>query len=714
MLVIAAAVLVGSVSSAWGQSAAAPSASAAPPPEPPPAGTPPVQMPEVVVRSRAENLLGTAVSASQGDVGEADLEDLPVLRRGELMESVPGLVVTQHSGDGKANQYFLRGFNLDHGTDFAFSVDDVPVNLPTHAHGQGYSDLNFLIPELIDHIDYMKGPFYPEVGDFSGAGAANIVLVNTLPEGIANVQLGQFNYARALIADSPELGPGTLLYAVEYNHYDGPWDLPENSNRYNGLLRYHWVAGRNEYTVTGSAYWAPFWHSTDQVPQRAIDEGVIGRNGAIDPTDGGKTGRDALSFDWTRHGEHTTTEVLLYDFYYQLNLWSDFDYALDDPMNLDQFEQIDRRFVSGGKLGQTWDNEWWGMKVENTLGIQVRNDAIPDLGLDNTANRQVVNVEVHDRVEEANAGVYGQNQIQWTPWLRTNLGVRADVFGVHVDSATNAANSGNAAAGIVSPKASIVFGPWAKTEFYVDGGTGFHSNDARGVTIRFDSAGQPQGQVPLLVRTKGAEVGTRTSIIPGLVSTVSVWFLQSDSELTFDGDSGDTEANGASRRYGVEFANFYKPTSWLTLSADLALTHARYLDPQEAVDGRSGLYIANSIPAIFSGTAEVDTPSGVFGGARVRYFSSQPVIEDDSERQPPSTIVNVLAGYRFDRYEVSAEVLNVFDAHPDDIAYYYPSRLPDALLAAHGRPPEPAAGIDDFEIHPAEPLEVRGSFTAHF
>jgi TonB-dependent Receptor Plug Domain len=685
-----------------------------PPPAAPAPGGPAVQMPEVVVRGRAEDLLGVAASASEGAVGGADLEDLPILRRGELLESVPGMVVTQHSGDGKANQYFLRGFNLDHGTDFAFSIDGVPVNLPTHAHGQGYSDLNFLIPELVDVIEYKKGPFYPEVGDFSGAGAANIHMVRTLPEGIANLQLGQYGYSRALLADSPQLGPGTLLYALELNHYDGPWDLPENSNRYNGLLRYHWGSGADEYNVTAGLYWAPQWHSTDQVAQRAISDGLIGRFGAIDPTDGGRTGRGALSFDWTRHDGGTTTNLLLYAFYYQLNLWSDFDYALTDPVHLDQFEQIDRRVVGGGELKRAWDQSWWGKRVRNTLGVQVRNDYIPTVGLDDTQSRQVLDVEIDDRVEEAHAGVYGDNQVQWTSWFKSELGLRADVFGVDVDSSTNAANSGSAGGGIVSPKASLVFGPWKKTELYVNAGAGFHSNDARGVTITVDSMGTAEGRVPLLVRTKGAEVGARTSILPGLVTTLSFWILESSSELTFDGDSGDTEANGPSRRYGIEWANFYKPTRWLTLSADFTFSHARYLDPQETVTGTSGLYIANAIPVVISAAAVVETPSGVFGGARLRYFSSQPVIEDDSERQPESTIVNAMLGYRFGRYEISVEVLNLFDSKADDIAYDYPSRLPDSLLATKGLPPEPAAGVEGLVIHPVEPLQVRGSLTAHF
>jgi len=280
----------------------------------PAAAAPPFQMPEVVGQGRAEpdaDARGghTVVSASAGTISGDDLQDLPVLRRGELLEAVPGMVVTQHSGDGKANQYFLRGFNLDHGTDFAFSVDGVPVNLPTHAHGQGYADLNFLIPELVAGIDFKKGPFYPEVGDFSGAGAADIRLVDALPEGIATLQGGQFGYARALVADSPRLGPGRLLYAIEYDHNNGPWQLPEHASRYNGLVRYSWDRGADTFAATASAYWVPSWWATDQVPQRALDAGLP-RFGAIDTSDGGQTGRAGLSAAWTRRTEGATTRVM--------------------------------------------------------------------------------------------------------------------------------------------------------------------------------------------------------------------------------------------------------------------------------------------------------------------------------------------------------------------------------------------------------------------
>ena len=262
------------------------------------------------------------------------------------------------------------------------------------------------------------------MGDFSGAGAANIRLVDSLPQGLANLQLGMFNYARALVADSPQVGPGTLLVALEYNHYDGPWDLPESSNRYNALLRYHASTARDDYSVTGNLYVAPLWHSTDQVPERAIDEGVIGRFGAIDPTDGGRTGRGSLSFNWTRQEDDGTTQLVVYGFYYWLNLWSDFDYALTDPVHLDQFEQVDRRYTAGGDWKRTWMSRWWGTNVQNAVGVQLRNDYIPDSGLNQTESRQLLSTVIHDRVEEASLGVYGDDRIQWTSWLRTELGLR--------------------------------------------------------------------------------------------------------------------------------------------------------------------------------------------------------------------------------------------------------------------------------------------------
>jgi hypothetical protein len=661
------------------------------------------ELPEVVVLGRANDLLGQALSSSEGSTGATDLQDLPLLRRGELLETVPGMVVTQHSGDGKANQYFLRGFNLDHGTDFAFSVDDVPVNLPSHAHGQGYSDLNFVIPELIRSIDYRKGPFFPEVGDFSGAGAAEINLVNSLPQSRLDVESGIYDFVRVLMAGSQKAGAGNLLYAFEYNHYDGPWVSPEHSNRYNWFVRYHQETGDDQLNITGSFYYAPGWHSTDQVPLRAINEGLISRFGAIDPSDGGKTGRYALSMDWTHKEDFGATKLLLYGFYYDLDLFSDFTYFLTDPVHGDQFNQVDKRYTSGAKLTQTFDQDLFGKKAETVFGLQVRNDYIPDSGLNHTEDDQILNVEVRDKVEEFSTGVFFNSEVHWADWFRSLVGARGDIYAIDVDS-EEAGNSGSHTSAIFSPKVSIIFGPWDKTEYYLNVGSGFHSNDARGTTISFDSSGERQKDVPLLVRSKSVEIGARTSIIPGLVSTVSLYYLRLDSELTFDGDSGDTQANGPSRRYGVEFGNFYKPAKWLTLDADLALTNARYTTPTTTATGTQGYFIANSIPIVLSTRATFESDWGGYASVRLRYFGRQPIIEDGTQWQPPSTIVDAKLGYRHNNYEFYLDLLNLFNERTDDIAYYYPSRLPG----------EPAKGVNDFHVHPAEPFEVRAGFTLRF
>ncbi len=308
---------------------------------------------------------------------------------------------------------------------------------------KGYADLNFTDLELVDFIAYKKGPFYPEVGDFSGAGAADIHLVSSLPNGIANAQAGVFGYSRILVADSPAVGTGNLLYAIEYNHYDGPWDLHEESNRLDTVLRYHWGTGDDKLNVTANVYVAPGWHSTDQVPERAIDDGQISRFGAIDTSDGGNTGRASLAFDWTRDNADATTRFSIYGFYNRLNLYSNFTYFLDDPIHGDQFEQIDERWVSGAKLERTWHQKWFGgrLDVDNTVGVQLRNDYIPVSGLNHTEDRQVLNVEVDDKIEEFSGGAYVNNQIEWLPWLRTQVGLRADVIAVDVNSA-EAGNSG--------------------------------------------------------------------------------------------------------------------------------------------------------------------------------------------------------------------------------------------------------------------------------
>ena len=301
------------------------------------------------IENPEETLVGVAAAASEGAITAAQLSTRPIMRAGELLEAVPGMIISQHSGEGKANQYYLRSFNLDHGSDFATSVAGIPVNNPTHGHAQGYSDLNFVIPELVSGVQFRKGPYYAEQGDFSAAGAANINYVNRLDRSIVSLSGGTHGWGRVLGTTSPELGSGHLLAALELNRNGGPWDRPDDYERVNGVLRYSRGDSRNGFSVTGLGYSAD-WGSTDQVPVRAITNGLISRFGNLDPSDGGRSFRYSAIADAQHSGTKHSTRGSAYVVRYGVNLFQNFTYFLDNPQTGDQFEQVDRRVIAGGRL----------------------------------------------------------------------------------------------------------------------------------------------------------------------------------------------------------------------------------------------------------------------------------------------------------------------------------------------------------------------------
>jgi outer membrane receptor protein involved in Fe transport len=656
----------------------------------------------VEVIGRAEDLVGVANSATEGTVGQKQLESRPILRTGEIMETVPGVVITQHSGAGKANQYYLRGFNLDHGTDLATDVNGMPVNMPTHGHGQGYTDVNFVIPELITGIQYKKGPYFAEEGDFAAAGAIDMNLATRLPRGIAELTYGSFDYMRALLADSQELGAGTMLYAFEYYHNDGPWDHPDDYKRYNGVLRYTLGTGQNQLSVTAMGYNGE-WDATDQVAQRAIDSGLIGRFGTLDPTTGGESHRYSLSTEFERTSGSAATRANAYFIDYGLNLFSNFTYDID-PINGDQFEQVDDRWIAGARASHTWFGPLLGLDMDNTIGFQVRHDNIGEVGLHLTTARQRHQTIREDEVQQTSEALYVQNGTRWAEKFRTVAGLRADFYQYDVESNVPA-NSGSESASIVSPKLSMIFGPWAKTEFYLNGGYGFHGNDARGTTITVDPVDQvtPVDQVDALVRAKGYEVGARTSALAGLQSTLSVWNLDLDSELLFIGDAGITEPTRPSRRTGVEWTNYYDVTSWMSVDADFAYTKAEFTE-----DAPEGNHIPGAIEGVVAAGVTIDNLDGPFGSLRVRYFGPRPLIEDDSVRSDASTLVNAQVGYRISNtLRVAIDVFNIFDTEANDVEYYYESQISDPPL-------NEAALVFDKHIHPAESRSVRASLVYNF
>jgi outer membrane receptor protein involved in Fe transport len=675
--------------------------------------------------------------ASQITIAGEELNARPVTRPGEILEAVPGLIVTQHSGDGKANQYFLRGFNLDHGTDLAISLDGMPVNMRTHAHGQGYADLNFLIPELISSIDIRKGPYFADEGDFSSVGSVHINLLDSIKT-MASMTVGSFGYRRGLGVTSTKLGEGTLLVVGEVNAYNGPWDNPDNLRKLNGVMRYSQGTSENGFSLTGMAY-VNRWNSTDQIPSRAVASGEIGLYGALDPGDGGNSNRFSLSGRWAQTDEGGSSIANFYVVKSSLNLWNNFTYFLTDPFNGDQFHQHDDRTLGGINASHTFRSQFVGLPMETEVGVQSRYDDIR-LDLNNTVRRQFLSPIRSDAVQEGSVGIFAENTLHWTDWLRTIVGWRGDFYDTSVLSYFTPANSGTANAFIGSPKLGLVLGPFAKTEFFVNAGEGFHSNDARGVTITQSPLdGSPLQASPFLVKTRGAEIGLRSKLIPGLNSAVSVFLLDSASEILFVGDAGDTEASRPSRRYGVEWTNDYRPLSWLGLEGDIAVTHARFRgdDPNQAalyaslagfpaaqIGNAPGDYIPGAPSMIASAGITLGERTGWFSGLRYRYFGPRPLTEDGAFVSPATGLLNGRLGYRFENgWRVQLDGFNLLNSKSDQITYAYGSLIKsDSLFAmcfpAVGAPTAPAAvcqtGVMDRVLHPVEPLAIRLTVIGQF
>ena len=655
------------------------------------------QLDSVEIRGHYDNAVGTSDAASQGTIRAELLKSRPAQRPGEVLEFIPGMIVTQHSGDGKANQYFLRGFNLDHGTDFATFVNGMPVNMPTHAHGHGYTDLNFLIPELVERIGYRKGPYFANIGDFGSAGAAEIQYRSSLDAPFAQLTLGERGYRRGLLGGSHETSGGvTWLGALEWMGNDGPWTVPENLKRLNAVLTASGGTRAQGWQASAMAYDAK-WTATDQIPQRLIDAGrylgkPFGRYDSLDPTDGGGTSRYSLSGQWHKVDDRSATRVSAYAMRYALGLNSNFTFALDRPETGDQFAQRDRRTVLGLNAVQSINHQWLGRSVRSEMGLQVRRDGI-SVGLFDTAQRQVISVTRDDAVTQTLVGLYGQSTVELTPWLRTLVGVRADRMDMQVTSKTLSANSGTSGDLQLSPKFSLIAGPFAKTEFFLNTGRGLHSNDARGTTATVDPrSGDPVNKVPVLVASRGAEVGVRTEAVPGLQSSLALWRLHVDSELVYVGDAGVTEPSLASVRRGVEFNNRWQPRQWLLFDADLAWSHARF---------DNGDRIPNAVDRVGSVAATLRDLGPWSTSFQLRYLGSGALIEDNSVRSYPSVTTNWRLSRRTSEWfgrgsEITLDVFNVGNRKVNDIQYFYESRLPGETDA-----------VADRHVHPAEPRTVR-------
>ena len=651
---------------------------------------------EIEVIGRKVNLLGDALSASEGRVSFQEIRQRPVLRAGDVLETVPGLVATQHSGSGKANQLFLRGFNLDHGTDFATSIDGMPVNLRTHGHGQGYTDLNFIIPEMVQEILYRKGPYYAEVGDFSGAGSANFVTRDNSVDSVVQLGAGEFGYTRALAMANARGVGGDLVFALEHQRYDGPWEnLEEDVGKTNLQLKQFWQGESGETTLSLMAY-RNGWNAADQIPDRAVQSGLISKLGSLDPTTGGESSRYSLSLSSQSEIASGDLSVNVFAIDYDMDLYSNVTYFTSSEG--DQFKQIDSRRIYGGNITLESEQEWASQTVINTFGADVRLDDINEVGLLSTSGRRIRDTLRLDRVIESSIGVFWQSELSWTDRLRTVAGVRYDRFWFDVKAldalvpSTLTDNSGKTDDGITTASLHTAYRLGDSQELYASLGSGFHSNDARGTVISRDpTTGAEIEPVDELVPTRGAELGWRVYLTDRLNATVALWQLDIESELVFVGDAGSTEDTGASsEREGLELSAYYQLNNAVGLDFEYAQSKAQFTAP---VDGSYD--VPGALDRVISAGVNYQPNDRVFTHLRFRYFGDYPLA--GGQRAAGSSMTNLRLGYEVsDSIQLSLDLLNLFDSDDHDVEYFYPSQL-------IGEP----GPVDDHHYHVFEPRALR-------
>ncbi|MGK3966394.1 TonB-dependent receptor [Sorangium sp. So ce118] len=655
-------------------------------------------------------------AASRVSVGHRELELRPRLRPGDIVEAVPGLFAVQHAGGGKANQYFLRGFDADHGTDVAFFVDGVPVNMVSHGHGHGFTDLYFVIPELVTGLDGYKGPYYASIGDFGTAGAVNFRFAEKLDESHAQLSLGQHGIARGLVVASPDLGDAwRAVAAAEVYRNDGPFLSPERLKRFNVYLRAtHDLSPTGKIQMTWMSYGST-WHGSGQIPARAVcGEGEQGQLspppsaygqpcidhfGSVDPTEGGATHRHMASLAYSTAWRDADLSALAYLVRYRFTLYSNFTFFSEDPVHGDQIEQNDDRVVGGAELRLRKQLEYRGAKLTTSLGAQIRADAI-DKSLHHDEARERLEERGRAHVDEGQIGVYVEQDARIRRWLRFVAGVRGQWIDVNVDDrredlgATGDRSSGFRGQMQLFPKLTAIVSPVAALDLFAHYGRGFHSNDAQGVVLR-------EGAATLITPAAGYEVGARATPLRGLTLSAAGFLLDLDSELVWSGDAGATEPSGQTRRYGLEIGGRYRLGSWLFADVDATFTRARF-----RANAGNGSAVALAPTRTMTAGIGVRPTFGAFtpfAALRVKAIGARPATEDESLTAEGFTVVDANAGLRWKDVEVAVDVQNLFDATWREVQFASESRLPY----------EPAA-VTGIHYSPGWPFTAMGRATLYW
>ncbi|WP_338241587.1 TonB-dependent receptor [Aurantiacibacter hainanensis] len=643
----------------------------------------------IYVYGRGERRIGMAGAANEGGVAGADIEIRPLLRPGELLEATPGLIATQHSGGGKANQFFLRGFNLDHGTDYSVYIDDMPLNFRTHGHGQGYLDVNGLIPETVARVDYRKGPYRADAGDFSFVGSSQVTTHDRLQPFVSG-EAGSYDYFRLVAGGSTPLGAGDLLVVGQAKFNNGPWELAEDFDGYSAFVKFSQPLGDGDLSLSYNYYNAS-WAPTEQLPERVIGTPLCeDRFCALDTTLRGTSERGIFTAGYRSDSWRVTAYAQHYDW----ELLSNFTYFLEDPVNGDQINQYDELWTFGGRIEHT-------ARVSDSLslrfGAEGRYDDIAEVGLDETIDGVKEFTVGAFAVDEASLGLYAEAIWRPTERLMVIGGVRGDWYDFETRALGGALSwSGDVSDDTFAPKIGVNYEVADGFALYANYGEGFHSNDARGVTAPVDPA-------PGLVEGDFEEIGARFER-PGLIVTGVYWWSRIDSELIYVGDAGAVEPSDPGRRNGYEFTAFWRPTGWLAVDAVWTGTNSRFVGLPDGED---------YVPGALENSGELGL-SAIFANwnaaARLRYLGPHPLVEDNSVRGDATTLLNariawtpqdmsVLRGWEF-----HAELLNVLNSDDDDIDYFYATRFPG----------EPAAGVEGLNSRIVEPRQVRVGVTRRF
>ncbi|WP_378184864.1 TonB-dependent receptor [Aquimarina sp. W85] len=593
----------------------------------------------------------------------------PVNSSQELLQRVPGLFIGQHAGGGKAEQIFLRGFDVDHGTDVSISVDGMPVNMVSHAHGQGYADLHFVIPETMERMTFDKGPYFATQGNFNTAGYIAFQTTDRFDENKIKVEVGDFNTLRTvgLFNLSPKKANEQFITAVEYMEGDGPFVSPQNFNRFNLFGKYQKIFDTQQFEISAS-HFNSRWDASGQIPERAVAQGLISRFGAIDDTEGGETSRTNLNASFTKYiSANSTFKTQAYLSAYDFLLFSNFTFFLNDPINGDQIKQKESRNLMGFTSTLVSTHEVGNTQIETKAGFGLRYDAVDGIELSETLNRKTVLEYVKlGAINETNVFSFLEAEVIKGKFTITP-GVRLDYFkNIYEDDLSTTYESNAATETLISPKLRLDYAMTSNMNLFFKAGMGFHSNDTRVVVA--------QKGKETLPKATGADVGIYWKPVSKVFISSALWLLDLEQEFVYVGDAGVVEPSGATRRLGADFSARYQMNDWLFLDSDFTYTYAR---SKEAETGADYIPLAPKITA--AGGLGIDNLQGFSGGIRYRYLGDRAANEDNSIIAKGYFVTDTNISYAFRNITLGVSIDNVFDVAWNETQFATTSRLANEI-----------------------------------